>query len=49
MDALEFFWLRPDDKYVGRSWFPPQNSYNIISNLYTDASKYAWGAHLTSQ
>jgi hypothetical protein len=32
---------------VGISWFPPDKTYNIFSNLVTDASKYAWGAHLT--
>ena len=34
-----------DPKHVGRSWYPPHRSYNMFVSLYTDASKYGWGAH----
>jgi hypothetical protein len=47
MKELEFFWLSPKACNVGRSWFPPHKTYNLFCDLVTDASKYAWGAHLT--
>ena len=30
---------------VGRSWFPPEKLKTIFVSLYTDASRFAWGAH----
>jgi hypothetical protein len=48
MNELEHFWLVSKPEFMGRSWFPPQQSFNLISSLFTDASKYAWGAHLTA-
>lgn len=45
-NELKYYWLRPPLYEVGRSWFPPTKNFNIFSVLITDASKYAWGAHL---
>lgn len=46
LNELRFFWLCPPAHEVGRSWFPPTRVFNLFANLVTDASKYAWGAHL---
>lgn len=45
MNELLHFWLAPAPKEVGRSWFPPSRLTTIFASLYTDASKFAWGAH----
>lgn len=42
---LQHYWLRPTTAEVGRSWFPPHRTAVLTSQLVTDASKYAWGAH----
>ena len=32
---------------MGRSWFPPEKIHTLKINLVTDASKFAWGAHIS--
>lgn len=44
---LKNYWLNIPCSEVGRSWFPPEKTHVLQFNLVSDASKYAWGAHLT--
>ena len=48
LNELKHFWKQPPVENVGRSWFPPSKSYTMFVSLFTDASKYAWGAHFHS-
>ena len=48
MNELQLFWRCPPIQHVGRSWFPPSQTYRMFVTLFTDASKYAWGAHFHS-
>ena len=45
LNELTHFWQRLDEKHIGRSWFPPNRTYTMFVSLFTDASKFAWGAH----
>ena len=47
-NELQRFWKSPPENAVGRSWFPPSKTFSMFVSLFTDASKYGWGAHFHS-
>ena len=48
LNELQHFWKKPSPEHVGKSWFPPSKTFTMFVSLFTDASKYAWGAHFHS-
>ena len=47
VQELRHFWRMPPHSAEGCSWYPPECSALLASAaLFTDASLYAWGAHV---
>lgn len=49
INELRSFWQNIQRSDIGRSWFPPTRTHTMFVSLFTDASKFGWGAHFHSK